>query len=77
MTCEFSDKERDLFVFFGLSNLIDYIEPVTLYQMCVEKAFLDDIQGPYVDSLRRCYKALRNCSVYRMTQEWDEMIQTG
>lgn len=72
---EISAKERDLFVFFGFSDLVDVVEPVVLYHLCVEKAFVDDIQGPYVDSLRRCYRALLTCSVYRMTPEWDAMIR--
>jgi hypothetical protein len=32
---EMSAKERDLFVFFGFFNLLEHVEPIILYRLCV------------------------------------------
>lgn len=76
---DYSEKEIKLLLFFGLEKLLDerdgFITPPTLYRMAVEKAFIDNLQGPEVESLRRCYKALIKSEIYRGTFEWDNLIQ--
>ncbi len=47
---------------------------MTIYRMCVEKAFCNNSQGPAYDALRRAYKAIRQCTHYRMTPEFDKLI---
>ncbi len=74
---EYSEKELALIKFFGFDNLIDITCPVaaiTLYRMMVEKAFVENLQGLEVESLRRCFKAINESSIFRMTSEWDDMI---
>jgi len=72
---DYSEKEIKLFTFFGYGDILDHLIAPVIYRMCVEKAFIDNMIGPEVDSLRRCVKSLYNCKVYRMTPEWDSMIE--
>jgi len=74
MRSEYSEKELAMFEWFGYADLTNNLTPVVLYRLCVEKAFTNDLRGPYVNSLRRCAIALRDCTCYRMTPEWDKMI---
>jgi hypothetical protein len=73
-TKDYSEKEKQLIKAFGYENLLTVVAP-TLYRMMVEKAFINDMKGPHVESLRRCAKALQECKIYRLTKEWDDMIQ--
>jgi hypothetical protein len=72
---DYSDKEIELFTFFGIADLVNYSMPVCLYRLCVEKAFMEELTGPYVSALRRCYKALIGHTCFRGTPEWDNLIQ--
>ncbi len=49
--------------------------PPTVLDCVVMEVFLENKQGPEVDSLRRCVKALKNSELYRMTPEYDALIQ--
>ena len=73
---EYSDKEISMFKYFGVDNLIGdkYIGAISIYKVCVEKAFCEDLKGPYVDSLRRCMNALNSFQCNRMTSEFDKLI---
>lgn len=53
---------------------VDFCPPTVLEILAME-AFLEDMKGPSVDSLRRCLKACHKRKVYRMTPEFDELIQ--
>jgi hypothetical protein len=77
MENEYSQKEIDLFKYFGYDDLASCrsITVPVIYSMMVEKAFLCDMHGKPVESLRRCQKALNSRSVYRLTPEWDAMIE--
>jgi hypothetical protein len=79
MKTDYSEKEMKLFKYFGYDSptLLDdnHISAPALYQMMVNKAFCNDMLGTEVNSLRKCYKALQSCSVYRMTTAWDDMIE--
>jgi len=72
---DYSEKEKLLFKYFSLDHLMVQLNPITLYRMAGERAFLDKMEGPEVDSLRRCIIASNNCSVYRVSPEWDAMIE--
>lgn len=76
MKTEYSEKEIKLINYFGFKNIIYdcSILPPTIYRMMVEKAFSENMNGKEVESLRRCYNALVKCKTYRMTKEWDSMI---
>lgn len=71
----YSDKEKLLFAHYGLDDLLDHLDAVTLYRMAVNKAFMMNDQGAYADSLRRCVQALDSCTAYRFSPQWEEMIQ--
>ena len=76
MRTEYSDKEIELIKALGYEDLIDTsISPPSLYRVMAEKCFLDDIRDSRADSVRRCMKALCHTVVYRMTPQWDELIQ--
>lgn len=73
---ELSNKEIQMFKMLGLERLLSKLDdPVTLYRLAVENTFCNNLQGPAVDSLRRCYTAIRKCSVYRCTPEWEALIK--
>ena len=71
---KYSDKEIDLIKHFGFEEIADRVDPITLYRIMVERAFLENSQGDGADSLRRCFNALRNGNPLRKTKEWDDMI---
>lgn len=71
---EYSQEELRLFEHFGYLDLATSMMAPALYRICVEKAFLDNIQGPAVDALRRGAKAINDCTPYRMTREFNALV---
>lgn len=50
--------------------------PPQVLDMVVMEVFLENKQGPAVESLRRCVNSLKNVrKLYRMTPEYDALIQ--
>lgn len=74
MKVEYSDKELKLIHAYLCVGLIPHVSPEQLYRRMMEKAFLSNDQSDYAKSLRRCIEAFRKCKPYRLTKEWDEMI---
>jgi hypothetical protein len=72
---QLSKKETKMFQELGFQKLFVLDDVITLYRLSVEKAFCENSTGPAVESLRRCYTALRDCSINRMTPEWENLIQ--
>jgi hypothetical protein len=70
----YSENEKLLIESFGMTDISEQLEPLPLYWLMVEKAFVRNINGPHVESLRRCYKAMMGMSVFRLTPEFDELI---
>jgi len=69
-------KEERLIRQFGYSHLIPMVDsPPSLYDMCAQKAFINDMKGPHVEALRRACKALSECHPYRMTEEFEQLIE--
>ena len=61
---------------FGYGDLVEHIDvPHSLYRMCVEKAFCENMQGPHVEALRRVYNVLVACKMYRHTEEFEELCK--
>lgn len=63
---------------FGFGNLVNHCEPLPLYRMMVEIAFMTNDQTWGAHSLRRCMEALNNqgrMKIFRMTPEWDALIR--
>lgn len=72
---EYSEKEKALIDSFGFSHMIAYDYPYALYRIIAEDCFINNKTGKNVESLRRILSALRNCTVYRMTKEFDDLIE--
>lgn len=74
---EFSENEAKLIAMFGYADLIESgsLSPLMLYRMCMEKAFVDGMQGPHVDALRRVMKAVRDCEPLRHTPEFEALTE--
>ena len=53
---------------------LQYINPVTAYRMCVEEAFVNAMEGPHVEALRRAWRVLTTCTAYRGTEEFENLI---
>lgn len=74
INCEYSDAEKKLFSSLKLDKLMEFFNPITLYQYACIKCFKDDISGNDVDALRRGMIAIDACKMYRMTKEFDDLI---
>jgi hypothetical protein len=75
-TCiNYSDGEIKLFSYFGFTDLLEAVEPLTLYRMAVSRAFADNDQTAYADSLRRCVLATDEGWPYRLTAEFNALIK--
>lgn len=71
----YTKAEIRLISMFGYGDLVSRIEcPPGLYRMCVEKAFVEKMEGPHVEALRRAYLALMRCSPYRQTEEFEKLV---
>ncbi len=77
--CEFSDKELEMIKlisphWFKLIGEMYFNEP-TVLEILGKACFIENVTGPAVDSLRRCLKALSVSKPYRLTKEYDDLIQ--
>lgn len=71
----YSKAEQALFEALGFKDLLSHLEPWGLYRMASEKAFVNNLQGPEIEALRRGTKALLvDCKPYRMTPEFDSLV---
>lgn len=73
--CEYSEKELELIRHFGFGDVASNAYPPMIYNMMAVKAFMNNDHSNYAHSLRRCIRALETGSCYRMTPEWDALIQ--
>jgi hypothetical protein len=72
---EFSEKEQKMFISLGFGHLLDHINwSINLYRIAVWDSFIHNKTGNDVDSLRRACIAIDNCTPYRMTKEFDDLI---
>lgn len=70
----FSDREIKILEFFGLEKAACCVDPPTLFAMAAEKAFVFNMLGAEVESLRRMMNALWDGSIFRGTKEWEDLI---
>jgi len=68
-------KEDLLIEYFGMGHLIRVVPIINILQMIGRDCFIENRQGVEVDSLRRCLKAIDNCSPYRRTEEYENLIE--
>jgi hypothetical protein len=57
-----------------LNTNVNFSPPVVL-DILAREAFIKNMKGPAVDSLRRCLKALDAGKIYRKTVEYDNLIE--
>lgn len=70
----YSKKELELIEHFGFMDAAYNMQPPMLYMLMASKAFMMNDQTPWAHGLRRCIKAFEEGSTYRMTPEWDALI---
>jgi len=77
MPRRYSEKERKLFKFFKLEHLmaVASVPVMHTYRAAMEQAFLDEMTGPEVESIRRCMQAFNRGHPYRNTDEWENLIE--
>lgn len=79
----YSEKEMKLIAKLEMLDVMEskFIVPPLLYNMMAMKCFMDGRNDEISDSVRRCLIALSNHTesnknpVYRLTQEFDDLIQ--
>lgn len=86
MAYDFSEKEMSMFKELGFElksddRILQTLPPFMIYNMAAKYCFLKKLEGKIVDSLRRCLLALdeedQSKKIYRMTKEFDDLIQLG
>lgn len=82
MKSDYSDKEFAMVLALSphWASIIEKdrdssIMPPQVLEILARECFIDNTTGPAVESLRRCVKACMNCKPYRMTKEYDDLIQ--
>lgn len=70
---QYSQKEQELFTALGYEDLLTQ-EPAVLYRMVALNLFKQNETGVLVDSVRRCLNAIDNGTLYRLTEEFDDLI---
>ena len=74
----FSDKEKRLLRHFGIVESLFETKGIgchSIYNLAFHEALIRTESGCYIESLRRVAKVLRDCSIYRMTPEFEALIQ--
>jgi hypothetical protein len=56
-------------------NVDSEVFPVKILELVGMECFIENKTGKAVDSLRRCLKAMRDCSPYRETPEYEALIE--
>lgn len=78
MRQDYSANEVKMFTALGWAEYLEMsaIMAPTLYQMAVHKAFVDNLpSSPEIEALRRGFKAIRNCTPFRMTEEFENLVK--
>ena len=70
----YSEKELRLIKLMGYMNVIHDIPATRLYNMMAMDCFLYPRSKEITQSLQNCIMALENCTVNRLTKEWDDLI---
>lgn len=72
----YSEREQALFESLNFGYLMDIIDiPPSVYDIVARDCFIKNLTGKSVDSLRRCLGACQVCNPYRMTDEFDNLIE--
>lgn len=72
----YSQLELGMFDSLGVAHIaLSRLTAPEVYRLAGEKAFIEGLQGPAVDSLRRCISEIYHGHFMRLTPEWDAMIR--
>lgn len=71
---KYSDKEQQLINALGFGDFLNQ-EPATTYRTVALHCFSKNLRGPLADSVRKCYNAMTEGTPYRLTQEFDDLIE--
>jgi hypothetical protein len=71
---KYSDKEQRLIYNLRFEDFLNQ-EPAVTYRALALHCFSKGLQGSLADSVRRCYNALQEGTPYRLTKEFDDLIE--
>lgn len=71
---KYSDKEQQLINALHFGDFLNQ-EPAVTYRTLALHCFSQGLQGDLVESVRRCYNAMTEGTPYRLTQEFDDLIE--
>jgi len=71
---KYSDKEQRLFYNLRFEDFLNQ-EPAVAYRTLALHCFSKNLQNYLADNVRRCYLALQKGSPYRLTEEFDNLIE--
>jgi hypothetical protein len=82
MKSDYSEKEMAMIEAISphwakvIENDVDStLNPPRVLEILAVGCFINNEQGPAVDSLRRCIAAMQSCQTYRKTKAFDDLIQ--
>lgn len=74
----YSDKEKEMVkvLYPNMLPVVEQLSPATLFRILAEHCFLNKIEGPAAESLRRLILEMNKVdhAIYRNTPEWDSLI---
>lgn len=72
----YSEQELKLITFFGYEYAINDWSVSEMYNQMAFQAFVNDMKGKEIESLRRCCKAFYpETFIPRKTKEFDDLIE--
>ncbi len=71
---KYSDKEQQLINALHFGDFLNQ-EPAVTYRTLALHCFSKGLQGSLAESVRRCYNAMTKGTPYRLTQEFDDLIE--
>jgi len=70
----YSQKEQKLINSLHFGDFLNQ-EPAVTYRALALHCFSKNLQNYLADSVRRCYNALQEGTPYRLTKEFDDLIE--
>lgn len=71
---KYSNKEQQLINALHFGDFLNQ-EPVVTYRALALHCFSKNLQNCLADSVRRCYNAMTEGTPYRLTKEFDDLIE--
>jgi hypothetical protein len=71
---KYSEKEQQLINALHFGDFLNQ-EPSVTYRTLALHCFSKGLQGSLAESVRRCYNALQEGTPYRLTREFDDLIE--